>query len=53
MKEKYPELTDKCKSCMGCNKLEDITFKGYYRCENYMRGAKDGDNDRGTIKTDA
>lgn len=26
---------------MGCNKLEESTFKGYYRCENYMRGAKD------------
>jgi hypothetical protein len=41
MKEKYPELTEKCKSCRGCNKLEDITFRGYYRCENYMRGAED------------
>lgn len=31
---KYPELIGKCKNCLGCNKLEDKTFKGTYRC-NY------------------
>lgn len=34
-------LETKCKTCLGCNKLEDINFKEIYRCENYMRGAKD------------
>ena len=53
MKEKYPELKGKCKICLGCNKLEEIDFAGYYRCENYMRGAEDGYNDRGIIKTNA
>ena len=41
MKEKYPELKGKCKTCLGCNKLEEINFTGYYRCENYVRGAED------------
>lgn len=25
-----------CKYCMGCNKLEDINFKGIYRCKGFM-----------------
>ena len=53
MKEKYPEVKGKCRTCLGCEKLADIKFEGYYRCENYMRGAEDGNNNRRTIKTDA
>lgn len=28
------ELKGLCKSCLGCNKLEDPNFTGVYRC-NY------------------
>lgn len=28
----------KCYSCLGCNRLEQEEFKGVYRCENYMKG---------------
>lgn len=27
-------LIGKCKTCLGCNKLEDPNFRGTYRC-NY------------------
>lgn len=27
------ELEVKCKSCLGCNRLEDVNFRGTYRCE--------------------
>lgn len=43
MKEKYPELKGKCRTCLGCNLLERLDFTGYYRCENYMRGAEEND----------
>ena len=33
MKYGYRELVGKCKTCLGCNRLEDINFKGVYRCE--------------------
>jgi len=29
----YPELKGLCKSCLGCNRLEDASFTGVYRCE--------------------
>lgn len=32
------EITDLCKSCLGCNRLEDPNFKGVYICKNYMKG---------------
>ena len=32
---KYPELMNLCKKCIGCNRLEDINFKGIYRCQYY------------------
>ena len=32
MKYGYKELKGKCKTCLGCNRLEDINFKGVYRC---------------------
>ena len=34
-------METKCKTCLGCNRLEDRNFKEVYRCENYMRGAED------------
>ena len=33
-------METKCKTCLGCNRLEDRNFKEVYRCENYMRGAE-------------
>lgn len=33
-------IETKCKTCYGCNRLEDPKFKEVYRCENYVR-AKD------------
>lgn len=32
------EIEYKCKTCMGCNRLENKDFKGTYRCENYVKG---------------
>lgn len=37
-------LETKCKTCLGCNRLEMPDFKEVYRCENYMRGAEDEQN---------
>ena len=34
-------METKCKTCLGCNRQELPNFKEVYRCENYMRGAKD------------
>mgnify|MGYP001851449532 FL=1 len=34
-------METKCKTCLGCNRLEDRNFKEVYRCENHMRGAED------------
>lgn len=31
-------LETKCKSCLGCNRLEDRNFKEVFRCENYIKG---------------
>ena len=25
-----------CMKCFGCNRLEDMSFKGTYRCENFI-----------------
>ena len=33
---KYQELKGKCKICLGCNKLENETFKEIEQCENYI-----------------
>lgn len=40
---KYPELIGKCKTCIGCSLLELGTFKGKYRCENFVDGGKEND----------
>lgn len=37
---KYPELKGKCKTCLGCNKQEEKTFRGVYECKNYVKGNK-------------
>lgn len=31
------KLEYKCKTCLGCNRLEYPNFKGTYRCENYIQ----------------
>lgn len=28
----------KCKTCLGCNRLENMKFKGVSSCKNYVRG---------------
>lgn len=28
------KITGICKHCLGCNKLEDLTFKGVSKCKN-------------------
>lgn len=35
------ELEYKCKTCLGCNRLESPEFKGTYRCDNYIESKKD------------
>ena len=40
---KYPELIGKCKTCIGCSLLELGTFKGKYRCQNFVDGGKTND----------
>ncbi len=30
---KYPQLTELCKNCTGCQKLENPNFKGVYQCK--------------------
>lgn len=30
-------METKCKTCYGCNRLEDVNFKEVYRCENYVK----------------
>lgn len=27
-----------CKTCYGCNRLEQEEFNGVYRCNNYIKG---------------
>lgn len=44
MSEKYPELKGKCKTCLGCNKQEEKTFRGVYECKNYVKGVLDENN---------
>lgn len=31
------ELKGKCKTCLGCNLLDDFAFKGRNKCKNYTR----------------
>ena len=30
---KYPNLTDTCKNCLGCQRLEDPNFRGVDKCK--------------------
>ena len=34
-------LETKCKTCLGCQRLEDRNFKEVYRCENYIKGREE------------
>lgn len=34
--EKLLEITELCKSCLGCNRLSDPNFLGVEECENCM-----------------
>lgn len=36
MKE-IKEINGKCKSCLGCNRLEDFNFEGYNECTHYVK----------------
>jgi len=49
MKYGYPEIREgtKCKTCLGCNRLEDLDFTGVFRCESYIGGIDDGNDGRG------
>lgn len=47
-KQKYVEVKGKCRTCLGCNLLENPNFAGYYRCDNYARGEEDDDDIRNT-----
>lgn len=52
MKYGYPELMKECKceTCIGCNSLELIFFRGTYICQDYIRGKDEQkDDNRGTI----
>lgn len=31
------EINGKCKSCLGCNRLEDPNFKGCNECVHYAK----------------
>jgi hypothetical protein len=33
-------MTELCKSCLGCNQLEDENFNGVYICESWVNGDK-------------
>lgn len=52
MKYGYKDLKEntKCKTCLGCNRLELIDFTGVYRCENYIGGMLDGYDGRRDTK---
>lgn len=44
-KQKYPELFGNCIDCLGCNRLEDINFKGKYRCPNHISYEEEDDGE--------
>lgn len=52
MKYNYPELKGKCKTCLGCNRLEDENFTGIWRCENYIEGKSKDEYRRNTESND-
>lgn len=43
------KIETKCKTCLGCNKQELEDFKEVYRCENYIRGREENEQNRNTI----
>lgn len=34
------KLKGKCRTCLGCNKLEEIGFKGTNECKYYIDGTR-------------
>lgn len=36
----YRDEKVKCKDCVGCGRLEDVEFKGIYRCNSYEQYIK-------------
>ena len=38
---KQIDNTKLCKYCLGCNKLEDESFRGVMRCKNLVAGIAD------------
>lgn len=36
------DLTGLCKSCLGCNRLEQMNFRGVKQCRNYREDCRDG-----------
>jgi hypothetical protein len=47
------KIETKCKTCLGCNQLENASFTEKYRCKDYVKGTEDGYKSRGTAKTNA
>ncbi len=43
-------LETKCKSCLGCNRLEDKNFNGVSSCKNYVRGTPTPEDNINKIK---
>lgn len=54
MKYNYPQLTGICKAaiekglCLGCNRLEELSFRGIKKCK-LMKG-ETNERDRDTIQ---
>ena len=40
----------KCKTCLGCNRLEDKAFVGVVDCVNYVRGIPTPEDNINKIK---
>lgn len=43
-------LETKCKSCLGCNRLENKSFEGVTDCINYVRGTPTPEDNINKIK---
>ena len=43
-------MKNKCKTCYGCNRLEDKNFVGVVDCVNYVRGIPTPEDNINKIK---
>lgn len=43
-------METKCKTCLGCNRLEDRNFKGVSSCINYIKGTPTTEDNINKIK---